>query len=202
MWVLELVGRVGPNWTKLKSLGTFTPGTFPALDEVPPIDSPQVQAWIQEVANSGVTIPNLSVTVNDADCGSNAAAAADTSRCWWTCGQCTRETDIVECPDKLTWGVSYDDGPSDYTADLLNFFDDHQMKATMFIVGSRVSRIVHGPMKYSNDELLAGYFSTQHSSGGVHGWSSAVSTHMVASFPQYVKPASSTYYPGTLNCLL
>lgn len=119
-----------PSWS-------FVPGTFPALDLVPPTNSSQVQQWITEVASSGVTIPNLQPTIDLAACASNPAAAADASRCWWTCGQCTRSTDIVECPDKLTWGVSYDDGPSDYTADLLNFFDDQKLTSTFFIVGSR-----------------------------------------------------------------
>lgn len=121
-------------------LGAFTPGTFPALDTIPPTNSPQVLAWIQEVANSGVTIPTLSATTATPDnpCTVNAALAADTSRCWWTCGGCTRQTDIVSCPDKDTWGVSYDDGPSDYTADLLNYMDDVKLKSTFFVVGSRV----------------------------------------------------------------
>ncbi|KAF8757810.1 Polysaccharide deacetylase [Rhizoctonia solani] len=35
--------------------------------------------------------------------------------CWWSCGSCTRDTDIDTCPDKMTWGLTFDDGPSPYT---------------------------------------------------------------------------------------
>lgn len=35
---------------------------YPRLDVVPPTDSPQVQQWIQEVANTGIVIPDFSPT--------------------------------------------------------------------------------------------------------------------------------------------
>ncbi|KAG8970195.1 chitin deacetylase, partial [Tulasnella sp. 427] len=145
-----------PSWA-------FTPGSFPALDQVPPTDSPQVQAWIQEVANSGVTVPTFSATTATTDnpCTANSAIAADTSRCWWTCGGCTRQTDIVSCPDKLTWGVSFDDGPSDYTADLLNYMDDVKLKSTFFVVGSRA---------ISRPNILQAEYMAGHQLS-VHTWS-------------------------------
>jgi peptidoglycan/xylan/chitin deacetylase (PgdA/CDA1 family) len=46
-------------------------------------------------------------------------------------------TDITTCPDKLTWGLTYDDGPSLYTPDLLDFLNDKNLKTTFFVVGSR-----------------------------------------------------------------
>ncbi|TFK57556.1 glycoside hydrolase/deacetylase [Heliocybe sulcata] len=110
--------------------------SYPPLDKTPPTDSPEVQQWIQEVANSGVSIPNFSSTVAGG-CPANAAAVADTSRCWWTCGGCTRDTDIVSCPDKNTWGLTYDDGPSPYTPTLLSYLDEQSLKSTFFVVGSR-----------------------------------------------------------------
>ncbi|KAF5377610.1 hypothetical protein D9615_005128 [Tricholomella constricta] len=126
------------------SVPTFLPGApplpngdYPALDRLPPTDSPEVQQWIQEVANSGVTIPNIPVN-SLGGCPNNSAAAADTSRCWWTCGGCTRPTDITECPTPMTWGLTYDDGPSFYTSDLLNYLDQEKLKSTFFVVGSRV----------------------------------------------------------------
>lgn len=149
-------------------LGAFTPGSFPALDQIPPTDSPQVQAWIQEVQSSGVTIPTFSANTATPDnpCTVNAASAADTSRCWWTCGGCTRDTDIVSCPDKLTWGVSFDDGPSDYTADLLNYMDDVKLKSTFFVVGSRVGRrgIWHGISYLTIATSFSGHLSSKHPS--------------------------------------
>ncbi|KAG9004128.1 chitin deacetylase [Tulasnella sp. JGI-2019a] len=142
-----------PSWS-------FVPGTFPALDLTPDVSSPQVSAWVQEVANSGVTIPNIAQTVLGG-CANNTAAASDTSRCWWTCGECTRQTDITTCPDKLTWGVSFDDGPTPYTTDLLNFMDDVKIKSTFFIVGSRA---------ISRPDILQAEYMAGHQLS-VHTWS-------------------------------
>ncbi|KAG8958294.1 chitin deacetylase [Tulasnella sp. 419] len=108
---------------------------YPALDVVPAVDSPEVKQWLSEIDLTKV--PNLSTTV-DGSCASDPAAAADTSRCWWTCGGCMRETDISVCPNKMDWGVSYDDGPSPYTPKLLNFLHEKDLRATFFVVGSRV----------------------------------------------------------------
>jgi hypothetical protein len=118
-------------------VSTFSPSKYPALDTPPPTDSPEVQQWIKEVSQSGVTIPNFSATVAGG-CPANAAAAADPSRCWWTCGGCTASTDITTCPRKYQWGLTYDDGPAPYTPNLLQYLDQANLKATFFVVGSRV----------------------------------------------------------------
>ncbi|KAJ7139759.1 hypothetical protein C8R44DRAFT_765336 [Mycena epipterygia] len=120
----------------LPNAALLAPSSYPSLDVVVSTDTPEVQQWIKDVANSGVTIPNITATVLGG-CPANLAAAADTSRCWWTCGGCTRDTDITTCPDKLTWGLTYDDGPSLYTPDLLQFLDANNLKTTFFVVGSR-----------------------------------------------------------------
>jgi len=86
----------------------------------------------------GFTIPNLNPTVDGSCVNDTAAAANAAARGWWTCGGHTRPTDIVACPDKFTWGVSFDDGPSPYTQVLLNFLEEKDLEATFFVVGSRV----------------------------------------------------------------
>jgi len=144
----------------LPNLALINPANYPALDKPPPTDSPQVQQWIQEVANSGVTIPNITPTVAGG-CPANLQAVADTSRCWWTCGGCTRDTDITTCPDKLTWGLTYDDGPSPYTPDLLAYLDQNNLKSTFFTIGSRAIS-------------LPAVLQTEYIGGhqiGVHTWS-------------------------------
>ena len=74
-----------------------------------------------EVAASGIPIPNLQPT-KDGSCASDLELAADAAgRGWWTCGGYTSPMDIVACPDKYTWGVSFDDGPGPYSA-LIFFF--------------------------------------------------------------------------------
>ncbi|KAG8904138.1 RHO1 GDP-GTP exchange protein 2, partial [Tulasnella sp. 403] len=119
----------------LPTLAAIVPGNYPALDTVPPVDSPQVKQWLSQIDLSKV--PNLGQT-KDGSCASDPTFATDTTRCWWTCGGCTRPTDVVTCPDKLSWGVSYDDGPSPYTPKLVNYLHEKNLTATFFVVGSRV----------------------------------------------------------------
>ena len=136
----------------------MTIANYPDLDKTPPTDSEQVKAWLANIDMSKV--PTYNVT--DGTCAGTPAAIED-GRCWWTCGGCTRETDITECPDKLTWGVSYDDGPSDYTPVLLEALEQEQIKTTFFVVGSRV---------LSRPEILQAEYAAGHQIS-VHTWSHA-----------------------------
>lgn len=76
-------------------------------------DSDQVAEWMKEL--DGHDIPDLEPTT-DGTCASDPDMEADAeNRGWWSCGHHTRDTDITVCNDKYTWGVSFDDGPSDYS---------------------------------------------------------------------------------------
>ncbi|KAK1922752.1 putative chitin deacetylase [Papiliotrema laurentii] len=135
---------------------TLTIANYPALDRQPPVNSTEVQEWLSKIDFSKV--PSYGVT--DGTCAGTPGAISD-GRCWWTCGGCTRETDITECPDKLTWGLSYDDGPSPYTPVLLDYLNEQNLKTTFFVVGSRV---------LSRPEML----QSEHVAGhqiSVHTWS-------------------------------
>ena len=72
-----------------------------------------------------------------------------------------RETDIVDCPDELTWGTSYDDGPSPYTPLLLDYLNKNDLKTTFFVVGSRV---------LSRPEMLLSEYMSGHQIS-IHTWS-------------------------------
>jgi peptidoglycan/xylan/chitin deacetylase (PgdA/CDA1 family) len=150
-----------PGAPPLPNAALLNPANYPALDMSPPTNSPEVQQWIQEVANSGITIPNISPTV-PGGCSANLQAVADdANRCWWTCGGCTRSDDITTCPDKMTWGLTYDDGPAFHTPDLLSFLDSKQLKSTFFVVGSRaISFPVMLQSEYMSQNQIA-----------VHTWS-------------------------------
>ncbi|KAG5644308.1 hypothetical protein DXG03_008726 [Asterophora parasitica] len=163
----------------MRQAALLSPANYPALDKPPPTDSPEVQQWIQDVANTGISIPDISVTnigehrpcflrgassnvsLPQGGCLNNPDVVADTSRCWWTCGGCTRTTDITECPAPMTWGLTYDDGPSYYTSDLLNYLDQENLKSTFFVVGSRV-------IQFPN--ILQTQYIGQHQIA-VHTWS-------------------------------
>ena len=117
-------------------VSSLSPANYPALDTPPPTDSDEVQQWIAEVAQSGVKIPDIPPTVAGG-CAANPAVAANSSVCWWTCGGCTRSTDITTCPQQRQWGLTYDDGPAVYTPNLLSYLEQVKLLATLFVVGSR-----------------------------------------------------------------
>jgi peptidoglycan/xylan/chitin deacetylase (PgdA/CDA1 family) len=133
---------------------------YPALDLTPPTDTPEVQGWIQDVANSGIPIPDIAPSVAGG-CPTNPERVSNTSICWWTCGLCTRPTDITTCPDKLTWGVSFDDGPSPDTPRLLDYLSSVNLISTFFIVGSRA---------LSRQNILQAEYMLGHQLS-VHTWS-------------------------------
>jgi len=114
----------------------FSPKEWPAQDKIPDTSSEEVQEWLTEL--DGFDIPNIAPTVDGSCVNDTVATSEAASRGWWTCGGYTRPTDIVACPDKLTWGVSFDDGPSPYTQTLLNYLTKKDITATFFVVGSRV----------------------------------------------------------------
>ncbi|KAG7099544.1 hypothetical protein E1B28_001378 [Marasmius oreades] len=141
----------------LPDTSTINPANYPPLDKTPPVNSPEVQAWKKEVADSGIPIPDIPPTL-PGGCPANLAAAQDTSRCWWTCGGCVRSTDISDCPDKKTWGLTFDDGPGFYTPNLLEYLDSAQLRATFFTVGSRCISNPKGlQLEYLNGHQVAGH---------------------------------------------
>ncbi|PWN22779.1 glycoside hydrolase/deacetylase [Microstroma glucosiphilum] len=145
----------------LPATTALTIADFPTLDVVPPTNSSQAKAWLAQYDLSGV--PDIPVTTDSASCSSNAENLADAAKNhWWTCGGYTTDTDITVCPDENTWGVSYDDGPSPYTPKLLKALEDNgDLKATFFVVGSRV---------LSRPEMLQYEYMQGHQIS-VHTWS-------------------------------
>lgn len=137
----------------------FVASQWPPQDQIAPTDSTEVTQWLQEL--DGFDIPDLSPTADGTCVGDPAAASQAASRGWWTCGGYTRATDITSCPDKLTWGVSFDDGPGFYTQELLNFLSLKNLTSTFFVIGSR---IVERPTVLV-EEYMAGHEIA------VHTWS-------------------------------
>ncbi|KAI0832104.1 hypothetical protein BC628DRAFT_1336222 [Trametes gibbosa] len=144
----------------------FSSADWPELDKVPPTDSDQVKEWMKEL--DGHDIPDITPTQDGSCAGDPAAAAQAQERGWWTCGGWTSGNDIVDCPDKMTWGVSFDDGPAPYNSDrfytapkLLKYLEDKDLSATFFVVGSRC-------ISYP-DILIAEYMAGHEIA--VHTWS-------------------------------
>ncbi|KAI6112578.1 carbohydrate esterase family 4 protein [Pisolithus sp. B1] len=137
----------------------FQVASWPPQDQIAPTDSAEVSEWMQEL--NGFDIPDIPPTA-DGTCAGDPAAAADAAeRGWWTCGGYTRDTDITACPDQLTWGVSFDDGPAFYSKQLLDYLSSINVTSTFFVVGSRV---VERP------QVLIEEYMTGHEIA-VHTWS-------------------------------
>ena len=141
----------------LFAVNLISPPNYPELDKLPDVTSSEVQQWIKDVQATGVQIPNIPQTVLGG-CPANLGAAANSSICWWTCGGCVRDTDITSCPDKLTWGLTYDDGPAYYTPNLLQYMDQNNLHTTFFVVGSRaISFPALLQTEYMNQHQIAVY---------------------------------------------
>lgn len=123
----------------LPLVGLINTSLWPTADMPAPTDSPQLATWMAAV--KAANIPANPQT-KDGSCESDPELvpnAGANGTCWWTCGGCTRDTDIVSCPDKNTYGVSYDDGPSTYTPKLLDWLYDQNLTVTFFVVCLAVS---------------------------------------------------------------
>ncbi|KAF8347810.1 chitin deacetylase [Amanita rubescens] len=161
----------------LPSAFVFKVADWPTQDRVPDISSPEVQEWLTEL--DGFYIPDFSPTADGSCSGDLTAAAQAAERGWWTCGGHTRPTDITACPDKLTWGVSYDDGPAClYTKDLL---------ATFFVVGSRV---IERPQVLL-EEYMSGHEISVHTWSHTPltlGWTRKAIKHVLGVTPTTMRP--------------
>lgn len=125
-----------PGAPPLPTPFVFNAADWPTADVIPPTDSDEVQAWMNEL--DGFYIPDIRPTV-DGSCVNDTQAAADAEQNgWWTCGGWTAPTDRTDCNDKLTWGVSFDDGPAPYTQEIINYLNTINHTATFYVVGSRI----------------------------------------------------------------
>ncbi|CAG8591226.1 uncharacterized protein OCT59_020739 [Rhizophagus irregularis] len=136
---------------------------YPTADKIPDTSSPQVQAWLKEIDLSKV--PNLPISnggkinTQQAQCGPPTVIQPDQGS--WTCQKFTAEDDVAFCPNVGDWGLTYDDGPSESTPKLLSKLNEHKIKATFFVVGSRV---------INNPQILKSAFDSGHNIA-VHTWS-------------------------------
>ncbi|KAF9148644.1 chitin deacetylase [Linnemannia schmuckeri] len=125
---------------------------FPPSSVVPSVTHPQVQQWLAEIDLKGA--PSIPVNVGEPpDC----PAKLDPGVCYWTCENCAND-DVVECPDKNVWGLTFDDGPTPATPELLAFLDQQQVKATFFLIGANVVQYPDMVVK----EAAAGHHLASH----------------------------------------
>ncbi|ORX81958.1 glycoside hydrolase/deacetylase [Basidiobolus meristosporus CBS 931.73] len=93
-------------------------------------------AWTKEYDLSKV--PKVSLkqpgagTCEKTDCG-----PGECEKCWESCGNCPKPADVYGCKAGQ-WALSFDDGPSEHTSELLDILKAANVKATFLMVGSNV----------------------------------------------------------------
>ncbi|KAK0548520.1 chitin deacetylase [Tilletia horrida] len=153
-----------PKAPPLPNFAALSSNDYPDLDILPSKSTrasvlAQNKQWLSAVDFSSV--PNITPS-QDGSCASDPQLAAQAAQNgWWTCGGYTRSTDVTTCPQTNTFGLSYDDGPSPGTPAVLQYLDQHNLKATFFLVGSRA---------ISRPEMVAYEYITGHQLS-VHTWS-------------------------------
>ncbi|KAG0354075.1 hypothetical protein BC939DRAFT_524305 [Gamsiella multidivaricata] len=126
----------------LGALSSFAIGVttvYPPFNAVPPTNSSQVKAWLKEIDLSGAPILKLNHGLPPT---CPPARRIDPKACYWTCQSCAAD-DVVICPDRNVWGLTFDDGPTNVTSDLLDFLRQQKLKATFFLIGSNVVQYPH-----------------------------------------------------------
>ncbi|KAI9246670.1 hypothetical protein BDA99DRAFT_526633 [Phascolomyces articulosus] len=104
--------------------------TYPA-DSAKPTPKAEWMALLD-----GKNITNAPVLKANGDNGPQQQGDAD-PYCDWTFTTCTRPTDIITCP-KGQWGITYDDGPTEFSPKLYDFLKQTNQKATFFMIGGQV----------------------------------------------------------------
>ncbi|KAG0241560.1 chitin deacetylase [Actinomortierella wolfii] len=105
---------------------------YPKVNEVPDVNSPEVQAWLKEIDLTGA--PDLPLHKGAPPACPNPPIP---NECYWTCDGCAAD-DITKCGAPNTWGLTFDDGPSVATPPLLDFLKAQKVSATFFLIGSNV----------------------------------------------------------------
>ncbi|KAG0044161.1 chitin deacetylase [Gryganskiella cystojenkinii] len=106
---------------------------YPPANQIPPTNSPQVQAWLKELDLTGA--PNFPLHTGAPPDPSKVPALPN--ECWWTSDGCAAD-DLTACAAPNTWGLTFDDGPSQFTPALLDYLKAQKLSATFFLIGSNV----------------------------------------------------------------
>ncbi|RUS28716.1 hypothetical protein BC938DRAFT_481543 [Jimgerdemannia flammicorona] len=116
-----------------------------------PTNTSLVQEWMKLVNWTGV--PNA--TINKLDANGNLidpyANAANPYCDWSFDGVCTRPADVVNCPQKGVWGLTFDDGPTAAGAALYDYLASIKQKASLFYIGLMVAQYPQNAKRACDD---------------------------------------------------
>ncbi|KAI8065614.1 hypothetical protein BC940DRAFT_320467 [Gongronella butleri] len=113
---------------------TPPPNGIPVGEE---IKTPRDAEWLKSVDMSKV--PNSPRRqVGSGVCRNAKCDGSDNDRCFESCGNKPDHDDVYGCKSKGQWALTFDDGPSLFTQDLLDILDKENVKATFCVMGAHV----------------------------------------------------------------
>ncbi|KAI1319533.1 chitin deacetylase [Mortierella claussenii] len=138
MAVAEVASKV-PQKPDLSHPGDASP--WPNYGETPDTNTPEVKAWVKSVDWSKVPKLPVRKTTSPGDPPECPKKGITESDCWWTCQGCFAPDDVVDCPSKKAWGLTFDDGPQPGTTEnLLALLQEKNVTATFFVTGMKSAR--------------------------------------------------------------
>ncbi|KAG2228948.1 hypothetical protein INT48_006153, partial [Thamnidium elegans] len=102
--------------------------SYPAAGSKP-VPKPE---WVELIKNANIT--NAPVLKSNGDDGPNVNG--EDKYCDWAMSGCMGSS-IGDCP-KGQWGLTFDDGPSEFSPILYDFLKTTNQKATLFMIGANV----------------------------------------------------------------
>lgn len=111
---------------------------WPNYGEKPKTNTPEVKAWVKSIDWSKV--PKLPIRHTESpddppECPQKEVPKGD---CWWTCSGCYAPDDVVDCPGKNDWGLTFDDGPEPGVIEnLFSLLKEKNVTATFFVTGMK-----------------------------------------------------------------
>lgn len=110
-----------------------------AQGEAENIAVPKKAEWTAQVNMAAV--PKLPVRpIGSGVCANPKCDGTDNDKCFESCGNNPTSEDIYGCPAAKQWSLTFDDGPSNYTRDLLDILDKTSIKVTFCVMGAHVKQ--------------------------------------------------------------
>ncbi|KAI7818895.1 hypothetical protein BC939DRAFT_401003 [Gamsiella multidivaricata] len=114
---------------------------WPKYGEKPNANTPEVKAWAKLVDWSKVPKLPIRKVKSPGDAPECPKHDVPKSDCWWTCTGCYAPDDVVDCPGKNAWGLTFDDGPQPGTTEsLLALLKEKNVTATFFVTGMKSAK--------------------------------------------------------------
>ncbi|KAG1469949.1 hypothetical protein G6F56_002960 [Rhizopus delemar] len=107
-------------------------------DVDPEYTTPRNDAWLADIDFS--VIKGNVRPVGSGICENAKCDGTDNDQCFETCGNMATAEDIYGCPQERTWSLTFDDGPSEFTHELLDILDSLDIKATFCVMGAHVKK--------------------------------------------------------------